>query len=79
MIRLRPGGRRLPRRGKTIRQLIQNGASCKGSGSLDGIPMTDLLSCDLGSTDGAPAQPSGAGPSDKPPLDPHFRALGYLA
>jgi hypothetical protein len=45
--------------------------------SLDGVPMTDLLSCDVGWTDDVPPQPGAAAPSEKVALDAQFRALGY--
>ncbi len=45
--------------------------------SLDGVPMTDLLSCDVGWTDDVPTQPGAAAPSEKVALDAQFRALGY--
>ncbi len=47
--------------------------------SLDGRPMTDLLSCDVGWTDDVPSQPGAVEPADKDALEARLRGLGYLA
>lgn len=49
--------------------------------SLDGVPMQDLLSCDVGWTDDLPARPAIPGPaSDEVPesLEDRLRKIGYL-
>ena len=47
--------------------------------SLDGVPMTELLSCDVGWTDDVPVQPGAAEPGDRDVLQAQLRGLGYLA
>lgn len=47
--------------------------------SLDGVPMADLMSCDVGWTDDAPTQPGISEPGDKDALEAQLRGLGYLA
>lgn len=47
--------------------------------SLDGEPMIDLLSCDVGWTGHSPEQPGWAEPAGREGLEAQLRGLGYLA